>query len=478
MKLKKYTVSTLTLILISSNLITANAQSLSDIDNHWAQSTIEKFVNQGYISGYKDETFKPNQNMTRAEFVTILNNVFGLTNKSNKVFNDTKEHWAKESIDIAVTNGVCEGISKTKFNPNGQITREETAAMLANYKKISDYALDKINTFNDKNNISNWAKASVEGVIENGYMGGYPDKTFKPKKSITRAEAVVTLNNVVNPNTTTPKPQPMPVDDMKLPTITYAKEQNVAVTGRGGAKGYRNAVCSPDNKIQGTIYAKYGDPTRGMHTYGCVTQEEYDMVVKFVKDNLKTINFRSEPNWVYLQTYLTKGRQSADYVDNYIYTRPEANNKKETFGDWSSSHAFMFLNFLESKNKEEAAILSTEEAELLEMYNSTISHIFRNIPNSKYDSKAFSAYDTIFRGVRSSESNCQVKLLVADMLGLNASIVTDGNIYGRPLNGPMVNVLAGDCWWLSGTLFDCGKSLNLFNEHRTVLESPTYNLGY
>ncbi|MCR8746917.1 S-layer homology domain-containing protein [Romboutsia lituseburensis] len=466
MNLKKYSVSVFTLMLVLSNLLVANAQPLSDIDSHWAQSTIEKFINQGYISGYKDETFKPNQNMTRAEFVTILNNVFGLTNKSNKVFNDTKGHWAKESIDIAVTNGVCEGISKTKFNPNGKITREETAAMLSNYKNISDYALDKINTFNDKNNISNWAKTSVEGAIENGYMGGYPDKTFRPKNSITRAEAVVTLDNVINSNTT--NQNPIPSDDMKLPTINYAKEQNVAVTGRGGAKGYSNVYYSPKNKIKGTIYAKYGDPTRGMHTYGCTTQKEYDMVVKFVKDNLKTINFRLEPHWVYLQTYLTKGQQHDNYIDSIL----ESNNIKTTYSDClydgsPTSHSFIILD-LEGKR------LSQEDAELLQVYNSASSYILKNIPHSKDDSKAFSAYDTIFRGLSSKQSICQLNLLIADILGLNGCILND--YYGE--ENTSIYLLFKDEWF---TTFGRGiymKSSNIFKQDRGVLESPTYNLGY
>ncbi|MCR8746916.1 S-layer homology domain-containing protein [Romboutsia lituseburensis] len=471
MKLKKYTVSTLTLILISANLITANAQPLSDIDNHWAQSTIEKFVNQGYISGYKDETFKPNQNMTRAEFVTILNNVFGLTNKSNKVFNDTKGHWAKESIDIAVTNGVCEGISKTKFNPNGKITREETAAMLANYKKISDYALDKTNTFNDKNNISNWSKASVEGVLEKGYMGGYPDTTFRPKNSITRAEAVVTLDNVINSNTT--NQNPIPSDDMKLPTINYAKEQNVAVTGRGGAKGYSNVYYSPKNKIKGKIYAKYGDPTRGMHTYGCTTQKEYDMVVKFIKDNLKTINFRLEPHWVYLQTHLTKGPQHDNYIDSIL----ESNNIKITYGDCLydgsslASHSFM-ISALENKR------LSPEDAELLQTYNSASSYILKKIPHAKEDSKAFSAYDTIFRGLSSQESICQINLLIADILGLNGCIINGVYVEGRSLQGPHLSLLFGNHWSTTFGYFIYGKEDNLFQQNESILESPTYNLGY
>lgn len=169
---------------------------LTDISNHWAKDRIELFVSKGYVGGYADKTFRPNNSITRAEFVTIFNKAFGLTTSSGRVFVDTTNHWAKTQIDIAVTNGVCNGKSATEFKPNDPITREEASVMIANYKKLADTNYDKLNKYNDSNQVSSWAKNSVEGMIENGYMSGYSDGTFRPKGKITRAEAVVTLSRV------------------------------------------------------------------------------------------------------------------------------------------------------------------------------------------------------------------------------------------------------------------------------------------
>ena len=68
----------------SIEIIHANAynNSFSDTKGHWAEAEISKFNDLGYISGYEDKTFKPNNSVTRAEFVKILNNVFGLTKSS------------------------------------------------------------------------------------------------------------------------------------------------------------------------------------------------------------------------------------------------------------------------------------------------------------------------------------------------------------------------------------------------------------
>ena len=171
--------------------------SYSDIDNHWAESAIRSYINKGYTSGYEDGSFKPENSITRAEFVSIFNRAFSLTKKSGKSFEDTKTHWAKENIDIAVTNGVCSGKTATEFKPNDPITREEAAVMIANYKKISDNNIDKLNTYKDANQVSSWAKPGLEGVVEKQYLGGYSDNTIRPKSKITRAEAVVTLSRVI-----------------------------------------------------------------------------------------------------------------------------------------------------------------------------------------------------------------------------------------------------------------------------------------
>ncbi len=184
--------------------------NFSDVNGHWAETNIKGFIAKGYINGYPDGTFRPDNSITRAEFVKIFNKQFNLTNRSGKAFNDTVYHWAKNEIDIAVTNGVCSGISSTEFAPDQPITREQAAKMISNYKKISDTYHDKLNRYSDFWRVSNWAKDAVEGVLESGYMNGYSeDNTYRPINNITRAEAVVTLTRVENnPNPVIPTPPP------------------------------------------------------------------------------------------------------------------------------------------------------------------------------------------------------------------------------------------------------------------------------
>ena len=128
----------------------------------------------------------------------IFNKVFGLTNKSGIVFDDTKDNWAKDEIDIAVTNGVAQGVSNILFEPERYVTRQEAAKMLANYMKLDDKNHDKIKQFSDYNQIAEWAKDALEGNVEKGYIQGTSEGILAPKNNITRAEAVTLLSRVNN----------------------------------------------------------------------------------------------------------------------------------------------------------------------------------------------------------------------------------------------------------------------------------------
>lgn len=176
-----------------------NKINFTDVSqDYWAYSQIQDFVKKGYIEGYGDNTFRPKEPIKRNEFVKIFNNVFGLTNKSGIVFDDTKDNWAKDEIDIAVTNGVAQGIGANKFEPEEYITREAAVKMLANYMKIEDKNHDKIKRFPDYNEISDWARDAFEGNFENGYIKGTDEGKLAPKNNITRAEVVTLLSRVTN----------------------------------------------------------------------------------------------------------------------------------------------------------------------------------------------------------------------------------------------------------------------------------------
>lgn len=184
-------------VMVFGNTMNANAVYVSDTKGHWAETQIQKFVEAGYMDTTDYAKVRPNDSVTRAEFVKILNKYFGLTKTSGKVFTDTKNHWSKVEVDIAVTNGVATGTTDTTFSPNAKLTREQACVMIANYLDIADKNTNKLNAYKDAKNVSSWAKTSIEGMLEKGYIYGTNGK-INAKSNITRAEAVATLNRIEN----------------------------------------------------------------------------------------------------------------------------------------------------------------------------------------------------------------------------------------------------------------------------------------
>ena len=166
----------------------------SDIENHWAKAEIEDFASNGYVGGYDDNTFRPNNDITRAEFVTIINKYFGFTKAEGENFTDVNEDaWYYKDVCIGVREGYINGYQDGTFRPNEPITREEAASIVRTITGLVENGSSK---FTDDNEIGSWAKKAVYALSDNKIMSGYEDNTFRPKNKITRAEAVATLSRV------------------------------------------------------------------------------------------------------------------------------------------------------------------------------------------------------------------------------------------------------------------------------------------
>jgi hypothetical protein len=169
--------------------------TLTDISGHWAQANIQKLVEAGAISGYPDKTFKPDANITRAEFAVTLVKALKLAPKNGKVFTDTADHWAKDSIATAQAYGIISGYSDTEFGPDDKITREQMAVMITKAANLA--AKDNVKTFTDSAKVSAWAEDAVAAASSNGIISGYPDGSFKPQANATRAEAVTVIVKIL-----------------------------------------------------------------------------------------------------------------------------------------------------------------------------------------------------------------------------------------------------------------------------------------
>ena len=171
--------------------------NLKDISGHWAKKEINQFISSGYVNGYEDGTFRPDNSITRAEFVKLVNKYFGFNNKEDIKFSDINTNdWYYKDICIASKAGYINGYEDKTFKPNKTITREEVSKILISIKNKQDNVYDKLNKYPDKNKVSNWAKPYVEGAIEQGYLKGNDLGLLNPTNNITRAESITILSRV------------------------------------------------------------------------------------------------------------------------------------------------------------------------------------------------------------------------------------------------------------------------------------------
>jgi len=172
--------------------VPVEAVKLSDIQGHWAEKFITELVASGAVGGYPDGTFKPDQTISRAEFATMLVKAFQLPAKNGKVFDDTANHWGREFIATAAAHGIVSGYSGTAFGPDDSITREQMAVMIAKAANLQASSSQPM-SFKDQEQISSWAAEAVSASVSKGIINGYPDNTFRPRGSATRAEAVTVI---------------------------------------------------------------------------------------------------------------------------------------------------------------------------------------------------------------------------------------------------------------------------------------------
>ncbi|CEQ06197.1 glucan endo-1 [[Clostridium] sordellii] len=183
-------------ILVIPIYVQANPK-INDIYGHWAKKEINQFISSGYVNGYEDGTFRPDNSITRAEFVKLVNKYFGFNNKENIKFSDINANdWYYNDVCIASKAGYINGYEDKTFKPNKTITREEVSKILVSIKNQQDVNYDKLNKYPDKNKVSNWAKPYVEGAIEQGYLKGNDLGLLNPTNNITRAESITILSRV------------------------------------------------------------------------------------------------------------------------------------------------------------------------------------------------------------------------------------------------------------------------------------------
>lgn len=177
-------------------LIIDSSEMFNDVDSdRWYKEYVDYVVTNNIFNGMSETDFEPNTAMTRAMFVQVLANLEGVDTENrdvDTVFSDVPSgKWYAPSVKWANENGIVDGVSRTTFEPNAGVTREQMCVLLvrfANYKGLTLNEAVAPKVFSDDANLSNYAKDAVYACQRAGIVSGMTETTFDPKGSATRAQ--------------------------------------------------------------------------------------------------------------------------------------------------------------------------------------------------------------------------------------------------------------------------------------------------
>ena len=190
------------LVILFGTMTAMASQLYPDLaPNHWCYKKIMEFVDKGYIDGYEDGTMRPDQTITRAEYVKVVNNFFGFKDgKTDKKFSDISDDaWYAKYVYAAVAQGYISGYEDNTFRPSNPITRQEATVILSRILKIDKEVypkdhVDGLAQYSDGNEVADWAYTAIHSYSVYNFINGYEDGTLKILQNVTRAETVELLH--------------------------------------------------------------------------------------------------------------------------------------------------------------------------------------------------------------------------------------------------------------------------------------------
>ena len=178
--------------------------------NHGAYESIQHVARNGIMTGFPDGTFRPNAQITRAQFAVMLGRIYEADGGIIPVngthnFSDARGLWYSDYVAWASDNErrIIRGVSPIHFNPYGMITRAEMATMLFRYEEYRNgrtpaYSLAALNRFTDHASIPAWARSEMAWAVGAEIIGGETPTTLAPNNPVIRSVAAIMIHRYMN----------------------------------------------------------------------------------------------------------------------------------------------------------------------------------------------------------------------------------------------------------------------------------------
>ena len=177
------------------------ATDVSDIfidvaPNAWYKDAVQYAYAGGLMTGVSANEFAPDATTTRGMIVSMLARLEGVESANDAGFADVNDEWYATAVNWAASVGVVNGYEDNTFRPNDAITREQLAAILMNYaayKGEDVSARASLDAYSDAENVSTWATDTMSWAVAEGYITGMTADTLQPQGSATRAQVAAIL---------------------------------------------------------------------------------------------------------------------------------------------------------------------------------------------------------------------------------------------------------------------------------------------
>lgn len=315
-----------------------------DIKDHWASTYLLHFIYGGILKGYEVSPgkyeIKPDNEITRAEFITLLIRTLGLTSDNpGKSFEDVPEdQWFYESISIASANGIVNGVDEQHFAPDRNVQRDEMAVMIIRAFKGTLNESGSLQTFMDVPS-DWWAKPEIDEAVKANIINGYEDNTFRPEASAKRAEAVKMLFTALvgqNSNLPTDEDLSNTVINMDKELLSALQSHDFTLAGQIIEKydiGYNQVMGNYELSLYQEVLNKE-DNDLNFHTIG-----EYKVDILAKSNSIATVQLSNITHQIVKVKDGTVITEYTEPVNNIIYLR------KMPDGQWKAYYNMPDVSF-------------------------------------------------------------------------------------------------------------------------------------
>ena len=208
-KLKKVVALVLTVAMLMTTMIVpvyaATDASFKDTDGHWAEAAVERWATAKILEGDTGtDSFRPNDDMTRAELAKVASVLLGLQAKDSysKSFTDVPANaWYADYVLSCAEIGIIDGMGDGTYRPQANVTREQAFTIISRALQLQGGEAD-LAAFTDGNKVSDWAVEHVKNLISMKAVEGYKmadgSASLKPQNNITRAEVAKILDYLIS----------------------------------------------------------------------------------------------------------------------------------------------------------------------------------------------------------------------------------------------------------------------------------------